>query len=503
MLGDNIPGSARAAADAGGTRQGVAMQRIAANMISNYQRYALGLHARVSRHKQGHGRASQSDIQGLGRRPLSPDFVIFLLGFSDCMQRQSIFTCVVQGQSGVPWAAQLAFDRKQAEAHQDIQYLCELRRWVAVLTLLQHWSDHIELRSLVVAQLYTKMGRRFSTAVRNLFDVAVLHKFAGVELQTLTDLSALTMTVTPRCTCRARRSREEFRTQRVPLVIGRRKRRVQVPEWVAESKMTSAEAKRDVQLAPIDVSLRYETFDIPPERPELQGIEMFREHKPQCKTARTVPIVARKLQDGLLALVQFLQKGVKSYGEYWGSVGLPAHMERLLPAMCVAWDFDSMFQLRKPSEQHFEALLWLQDSYSAKLRYVRWPELPYVAHRWMDEKEARRQYRLFWTVVHKQRDRADWRHVTAFVVKLVNPPQILLSMSKRFQGNGRMDAVQVMCIIDMIWQYARGGLIAFLSALRVALGMISIDFHIWLELRRNSTLKFLERDALCEYSACK
>ena len=88
-------------------------------------------------------------------------------------------------------------------------------------------------------------------------------------------------------------------------------------------------------------------------------------------------------------------------------------------------------------------------------------------------------------------------------MKLVNPPQILLSMSKRFQGNGRMDAVQVMCIIDMIWQYARGGLIAFLSVLRVALGMISIDFHIWLELRRNSTLKFLERDALCEYSACK
>ena len=201
MLAENTPGSARAAANAGGTRQGVALQRIASNMIANYQRYTLGLHARVSQRKQGHGRSSQSELQELGRRLLSPDFVIFLCGFSDCMQRQSIFTLAVQGQSGLPWAAQLAFERKQEESRQDIRYLYELRRWVAVLSLLQHWSDHIELRTLVFALLYSKMGRRFYTAARNLFDLVVLHKFADVELLTMTDLSAHTMTVTPRCSC--------------------------------------------------------------------------------------------------------------------------------------------------------------------------------------------------------------------------------------------------------------------------------------------------------------
>ena len=469
MLAENTPGSARAAANAGGTRQGVALQRIASNMIANYQRYTLGLHARVSQRKQGHGRSSQSELQELGRRLLSPDFVIFLCGFSDCMQRQSIFTLAVQGQSGLPWAAQLAFERKQEESRQDIRYLYELRRWVAVLSLLQHWSDHIELRTLVFALLYSKMGRRFYTAARNLFDLVVLHKFADVELLTMTDLSARTMTVTPRCSCRARRSREEFRRQSVPLVIRGRKRRVLVPEWVAGSTMTSAESKRDAQLAPIDVPLRYETFDIPPTLSELQGLSMFREHKPQCQTARTVPVVVKMLQDGLLALVQFLQKGVESYDEYWGSVGLPAHMESLLPSMCVAWDFDAMFRLRRPEERHFQALLWLQNAYSAKLRYVRWPELPYVAHTWMNEKEARRQYLLFWTRVRQHSSRADWRHVTGFAVKLVNPPrELLMIMSKGFQGSsiiGSMDIVQLKCIIDRIWQYTRGGLIGIVRFL--------------------------------------
>ena len=463
MLAQNNTGPARAAANAGGTRQGVAMQRIACNMIANFQRYSLGLHARVAQRKQGHGRNSQSEIQGLGRRLMSPDFIIFLCGFSDCMQRQSIFTLAVQGQSGVPWAAQLAFERKQEESRQDIRYLYELRRWVAVLTLLQHWSEHIELRTLVFTLLYSKMGRRFYTTVRSLFDLVVLQKFSGVEVLTMTDLSAHTMTVTPRCRCRARRSTPASRRQSVPLLIGGRKRRVMVPDWVAGSTMTSAESKRDAQLAPIDVPLRYETFPIPPIRPELQGVSMFREHKPQCKTARTVPVVFKKLQDGLLALVQFLQNVVASYDDYWASVGLPAHMESLLPSMCVAWDFDAMFRMARPEERHFQALLWLQNSYSAKLRYVRWPELPYVAQKWMTEKEARRQYLLFWKQVHRHRDRADWRHLTGFVVKLVSPPrELLIIMSKRFQASsiiGSMDIVQLKCIIDRIWQYTRGDLI--------------------------------------------
>ena len=78
------------AADAGGTRQGVALQRIAANLLDNYSRYALGLHARISRRKAGHRGASQASLQELGRCLLSPDFVMFALAFRDMMERHRV-----------------------------------------------------------------------------------------------------------------------------------------------------------------------------------------------------------------------------------------------------------------------------------------------------------------------------------------------------------------------------------------------------------------------------
>ena len=58
------------AADVGGTRKGESMTRIAQNILVNYRKYAVGLHAKVSRKRQGHGASSISSLFG-------PSFAFF------------------------------------------------------------------------------------------------------------------------------------------------------------------------------------------------------------------------------------------------------------------------------------------------------------------------------------------------------------------------------------------------------------------------------------------
>lgn len=67
----------------GGTRKGEAMCRIAANIIQNFRKYSVGLHAKVSRRRSGHGSATLGSLIALGRRLLSVDFVLFLCLFKD------------------------------------------------------------------------------------------------------------------------------------------------------------------------------------------------------------------------------------------------------------------------------------------------------------------------------------------------------------------------------------------------------------------------------------
>ena len=196
------------AADAGGTPQGVALQRIAANLLDNYSHYALGLHARISRRKAGHGGASQASLQELGRRLLSIDFVVFALAFRDMMERQSVFTRSVQAQGEPPWLTAVSFRHKQQQCREDLQLLYELRRWSVIFVLLQHYSEDADLQALNRSLLYTRMGRRFYHSTRNLFSVIVHRVYDRVQLQILTDLRPGTMTLTPRCSCRFRKTRD-------------------------------------------------------------------------------------------------------------------------------------------------------------------------------------------------------------------------------------------------------------------------------------------------------
>ena len=99
-----VPGEkSTPACDVGGTRKGIAMQRVASNILANFRKYALGLHARLHRKKRGHGAGTQTSLMSLGRRLLSADFITFCCAFADLMGHQKPFTLSVQSEGGAPW----------------------------------------------------------------------------------------------------------------------------------------------------------------------------------------------------------------------------------------------------------------------------------------------------------------------------------------------------------------------------------------------------------------
>ena len=140
----------------------------------------------------------------------------------------------------------------------------------------------------------------------------------------------------------------------------RRSREVRIPHWVAHSDMTPADARRDAQLLPVDVPLRYQTVPTPripapcqnqPTQPfslglvcccclrfpeaRLQGVELFRVHLYQCQTSRLVPDVLDKIQMGLKAGLHFQEKLATQYSLYWGSVGLPKALQNIYTDACL------------------------------------------------------------------------------------------------------------------------------------------------------------------------
>ena len=140
FLGDEGGEQTPAAANMGGTRKGESLILVASNVLRNFRRYAIGLHARLARRKAGHGAGSQSSLLVLGRRLLAPDFLFFTLLSSDVMNRQRPFTLAVQEQESLPWATELALARKQQQVLEDVDLLYEIRRLIAVIGLLQHYT---------------------------------------------------------------------------------------------------------------------------------------------------------------------------------------------------------------------------------------------------------------------------------------------------------------------------------------------------------------------------
>ncbi|CAE7181894.1 unnamed protein product [Symbiodinium microadriaticum] len=117
-----VPGEqSTPACDVGGTRRGIAMQRVASNTLANFRKYALGLHARLHRRKQGRGAGTQTSLVSLGRRLLSPDFVTYCCTFADLMGHQKPFTLSVQSEGGAPWTRWEHYQQKQQASRNDVQ----------------------------------------------------------------------------------------------------------------------------------------------------------------------------------------------------------------------------------------------------------------------------------------------------------------------------------------------------------------------------------------------
>ena len=160
------------AAQVGGTRKGEALANVAANILSNYRAYAVGLHAKVKEKQRGHGSSSQKSLLTLGRRLLSVDLVIFTLAMSDIMRdRQKPWTLMTQRSGQLPWVLHRYFLKRQERLQEDVNSLREVRRLASLLTLLQHYVDPGSLKRFMFAQLFTSSGRRWYETTRHLFSV--------------------------------------------------------------------------------------------------------------------------------------------------------------------------------------------------------------------------------------------------------------------------------------------------------------------------------------------
>ena len=112
-----------------------------------------------------------------------------------------------------------------------------------------------------------------------------------------------------------------------------------VPDYVAHSTMTKEDALKQQNLPLEDVPLRYLVTEKPRVPSSLQGQSLFRVHLIQCQTSRLVPDVHQQLQMGLGAAQDFLRSLKEAYASYWGSVGVPDHVQQFYSDLCCCWDF--------------------------------------------------------------------------------------------------------------------------------------------------------------------
>ena len=268
------------------------------------------------------------------------------------------------------------------------------------------------------------------------------------------------MCLTPRCNCLYRRSREEFRTASISVLVAGRPKQCRVPEWVAYSLLQPEDAKEQAQLSCLDVPLRYDVIPVPRQRPEWQGLKMFRHHFVQCQTTRLVPLTHEAVQTALAAAMDFLQSLITCYDEYWGSVGVAANLTDLYSQMSTCWSFTEMMQGKKhPTEASYDALLRLMDRFRPKLATFHWPDakdFPYVSRSWPERKELRRQFLVLWTIIRRRfPQHEDWLHLKTCKVSLVQPHRFLVHMLHHLL-HGAASGDMLVCLSDLVWRFVSG-----------------------------------------------
>jgi len=239
--------AASPAANVSGARKVFALSQTSQNLLRNFKNYTAALHLKVLRKRDGHGAASQSALTSLGRRLASLDFIAFLLLFEDMMQyRLRPFALVVQSSSEAAWSSQQAYQRMKKGFLQDIQDIKLVRRLIFIGTLLQHYCTKAELSRFWFCQLYTPLGKAFPSFFKHFYGLAVLHTFQDCKIPILTDLSVGTTCLTPRCQCAYQKGRTGPGLIKVSMRIGRRCRRILVPEYVAITHLSKEDLQTDM-----------------------------------------------------------------------------------------------------------------------------------------------------------------------------------------------------------------------------------------------------------------
>ena len=223
---------------------------MAADILKNVKHYAAGLHAKLIR-KQIHaaGSTSQKDLIALGRRMMSPDFLFFTCLFEDLMARcVRPFALAVQSQSEEPWVTHGRFTRCLQELQDSKARLQELRRWLFLACLIQHYCAKTDMIAFIQAHCFCPFGRAFPTTMGKVSDLLLKREFSEVKVQVLAELQPGYHCLCPRCTCGARRFRDPCR--RVKVRIRRRGNSfmsVLVPQYVAGSDLTMEQTRNDME----------------------------------------------------------------------------------------------------------------------------------------------------------------------------------------------------------------------------------------------------------------
>ena len=101
-------------------------------------------------------------------------------------------------------------------------------------------------------------------------------------------------------------------------------------------------------------------------------------------------------------------------------------------------------------------MLQLMRRFQPKLRSFEWPDaqdFPHVTRRWPDEKQLRRQYLVFWTILHRRSHlHHDWLHVQRCKVSFVSPPSFLMHvLSVCWHGAASGNTLD--CLSDLVWRF--------------------------------------------------
>ncbi|CAE7253655.1 unnamed protein product [Symbiodinium sp. CCMP2592] len=215
-------------------------------------------------------------------------------------------------------------------------------------------------------------------------------------------------------------------------------RSVRVPEYVARSPITVQEAKRDLSSTMEEVPLRYQTFEQGPPIPQLQGM-LYRVHLYQCQTARTVPVIAAQIHTGLTAAVKFLSGLRTSFANYWGSVGVTPHVQKLYQNMATCWDFPALLAhgCLRPQQQQMACFLDLAEQFRHRVSGMQYPDqFPYVQKKWPSAVELERQYKVFHTILRQNAMQPNWKITTAYEVAMVQqvPDKLRALVQHGFQS---------------------------------------------------------------------